>query len=641
MITLLFIAPDLSAQNTFPAAGNVGIGTTMPVAPALLEVRSTTKGVLIPRMTKAQRDAIAVSAGANGLLIFQTNSAPGFYYYNNGWVPIAGNTSLSNLSTMTLINANLRPGVNNSLTLGTAGMRWKNIYTYGITFADGTSQSSAASAAWKSSGPNVYFNTGNAGIGTMMPAASAIMDIKSTTKGILIPRMSMAQRDAIAVSAAVNGLLIYQMNNSPGFYYYNNGWQAIGINAALSNLNATAINASLVPGMNNSVTLGTSAKRWQNVFTYTITFPDGTTQSTAASASSQWKASGNNIYFKMGGVAIGSNIIQAGYALTVDPFSTGGAIYINDPGDGNLALGTKSGSIGEGLRMNISSTINPNAAIRGHSDGNGFGVLAEATGATGFGAEAYSSQSYGLWAGTGNGNSYAAFFSGDIFCSANYLGSDEKLKKNIRDISSAIDIINQLHPKQYQYRQEENYKLMNLPVGDHYGLIAQDVEKVLPDMVKDTKFYPGKAAPSDNENFQNADVVDFKALNYTELIPVLVKGMQEQQLEIEQLKQEVQVLLEKLPGGSTVGTLNGAYLLQNSPNPFVQTTMVRCYVPASVKQAKLSVYSINGQLVRSITLTGGMNNVDIAAHNLAAGEYTYSLIVDGQTADTKKMTVAR
>jgi len=238
-----------SAQNTFPATGNVGIGTMMPNPSALLEVKSTTKGVLIPRLMIAQRNAIPVSAAVNGLLIYQTNMSPGFYYYNNGWLPVS---------------------------------------------------------PWVPAGGNISFNTGNVGIGNTAPAAAALLDIKSTTKGILIPRMTMAQRDAIAVSAAVNGMLIYQTNNAPGFYYYNNGWKAIGINAALSNLAATSINASLVPGVNNSITLGTSTKRWQNVYTNTVTFPDGTTQSTAASASSQWKASGSNIYFNTGNIGIGT-----------------------------------------------------------------------------------------------------------------------------------------------------------------------------------------------------------------------------------------------------------------------------------------------------------------------------------------------
>ena len=59
-------------------AQNVGIGTTTPAASAQLDVSSTTKGLLIPRMTAAQRDAIANPA--TGLMIYQTDNAPGLYY---------------------------------------------------------------------------------------------------------------------------------------------------------------------------------------------------------------------------------------------------------------------------------------------------------------------------------------------------------------------------------------------------------------------------------------------------------------------------------------------------------------------------------------------------------------------------------
>ncbi|WP_336518202.1 bZIP transcription factor [Pollutibacter soli] len=307
IIALLFHY-HLSAQNVFPATGNVGIGTAAPSSSALLEVKSTNSGILIPRMTQAQRDLIPTSTAVNGLLIYQTNNLPGFYYYNNGWVAIGANTSLSNLSATTLINASLSPGVTNTLTLGTTLKRWSNIHTYGVTFADGSVQSSAASPAWKSSGPNVYFTTGNAGIGTNVPAESAILDIKSTTKGLLIPRMTQAQRDAILVSAAINGLLIYQTNNAPGFYYYSNGWIPLGVNSALSNLSPnTLINSGLTPGITNNLTLGTAAKRWKNLYTHAITFPDGTVQSTAASASSQWKSGTGTIYFNTGKVGMGTN----------------------------------------------------------------------------------------------------------------------------------------------------------------------------------------------------------------------------------------------------------------------------------------------------------------------------------------------
>ena len=79
------------AQNTFPATGPVGIGTTSPSTSSLLEIRSTSRCFLAPRMTLSQRNLIG--APAVGLLIFQTDNTPGFYYYNGGWKPVTPGTS--------------------------------------------------------------------------------------------------------------------------------------------------------------------------------------------------------------------------------------------------------------------------------------------------------------------------------------------------------------------------------------------------------------------------------------------------------------------------------------------------------------------------------------------------------------------
>jgi trimeric autotransporter adhesin len=57
-----------------------------------------------------------------------------------------------------------------------------------------------------------------------LPDNSAMLDVKSTIKGILLPRMTMAQRNAIVSPAA--GLMIYQTDNTPGFYY-NSGTSAV------------------------------------------------------------------------------------------------------------------------------------------------------------------------------------------------------------------------------------------------------------------------------------------------------------------------------------------------------------------------------------------------------------------------------
>lgn len=69
LLFALFISASITAQT--------GIGTTTPDVSAKLEVNSTNKGILIPRMTSAQRTAI--SSPANGLLVYQTDGVSGFY----------------------------------------------------------------------------------------------------------------------------------------------------------------------------------------------------------------------------------------------------------------------------------------------------------------------------------------------------------------------------------------------------------------------------------------------------------------------------------------------------------------------------------------------------------------------------------
>ncbi|WP_299888036.1 hypothetical protein [uncultured Lacinutrix sp.] len=67
----------------------VGIGTTTPDSSAALEIESTTSGILIPRLTQTERNAITTPA--IGLLIYQTNNTPGFYYYDGTtWQPFGG-----------------------------------------------------------------------------------------------------------------------------------------------------------------------------------------------------------------------------------------------------------------------------------------------------------------------------------------------------------------------------------------------------------------------------------------------------------------------------------------------------------------------------------------------------------------------
>jgi hypothetical protein len=269
------------------------------------------------------------------------------------------------------------------------------------------------------------------------------------------------------------------------------------------------------------------------------------------------------------------------------------------------------------------------------------------------GVQGYASKSggYGVY-GSGAAGAYAGYFAGTVYATT-YTGSDRKLKQNITDVTSAMDIIGKLQPKSYEYRQDGNFKYMHLPEGKHYGLIAQELEQVLPNLIKDTKFdtrpeqqaqanrEPGKApAP-----IQQSEVIDFKAVNYTELIPIMIKGMQEQEAENKALKAEVaelrQMILE-LKGGAGMVTSAGAYLEQNTPNPVRGTTTIRYHVPESSTSALLNLTNAKGELVKTMSLNrSGSGQVTLNTGMLASGTYNYTLYVDGKQADSKRLLIAK
>ena len=355
-----------------------------------------------------------------------------------------------------------------------------------------------------------------------------------------------------------------------------------------------------------------------------------------------------------GKVGIGSSNTTAGYALTVNASSTLSGINVTNPGDNYSIYCSKSGS-GRNAYFANTSAGTSDATIYGSNSGYGEGVYGAGNNAAGvFG---YSSSSIGVYGKSGSyygiyalggGGAYSAYINGDIYATGSYVGSDQTLKQNIHDFSSAMNIIAQLHPKMYKYRQDGNYKLMNFPQGEHYGLIAQDVEKVLPGLIKETKFETKLA------DAKSSGTIDFKAVNYTELIPVIIKGMQEQQQTIEDLKNKNDALQQQLDelkqmiisnsNSSGIKSSTGgsnAYLLQNAPNPFNESTTIHCYVPTFVKQSQLAVYNLAGKLIKTFSLNSGMNDVVISAGTLSSGQYSYSLLIDGRKADTKGMIITK
>lgn len=90
--------------------------------------------------------------------------------------------------------------------------------------------------------------------------------------------------------------------------------------------------------------------------------------------------------------------------------------------------------------------------------------------------------------------------------------SDEKLKDNINKISEEqVNDLFTINPILFNYKNDKTSK-------KHYGFLAQDVEKVFPDLVKD-------------------DITGFKTVNYQEFIPLMLAKIKNMQGEIDELKQ--------------------------------------------------------------------------------------------------------
>jgi hypothetical protein len=263
----------------FTALGyaQVGINTNTPDASSALEIESTAGGILIPRMTEIQRDAIV--SPASGLMIYQTDEVSGFYFYNGtGWTKIdgvagpqgeqgpAGPQGLAGsegdqgpqgiqgetgpAGPQGLAGADGEDGaqgpIGNTGPAGPQGPQGPHGLA-GVDGAQGLAGPQGETGAQGPEGPLVsgtngqtlynndnewvstsnLFNDGSSvSIGTDNIDPSAILQIESTTQGVLFPKMTSEQRDLIATPQA--GLLIFQIDNSPGFYFYDGtAWVAL------------------------------------------------------------------------------------------------------------------------------------------------------------------------------------------------------------------------------------------------------------------------------------------------------------------------------------------------------------------------------------------------------------------------------
>jgi subtilisin-like proprotein convertase family protein len=178
------------------------------------------------------------------------------------------------------------------------------------------------------------------------------------------------------------------------------------------------------------------------------------------------------------------------------------------------------------------------------SSGSSTGVDAFANGANTTYAIFASTTSFG---GNLGGTRYAAFFSGNV----NYTGtltntSDATLKTNIKPFENALTSINKLKVKQYEYTADSK-KTIGTSEGEHIGVLAQELQQVFPTLVSKQiqPLYENVKDEKGIEKRTQTGSKEYLGVNYMELIPVLIKGMQEQQVQIEELKKKIEILEKK------------------------------------------------------------------------------------------------
>lgn len=132
-----------------------------------------------------------------------------------------------------------------------------------------------------------------------------------------------------------------------------------------------------------------------------------------------------------------------------------------------------------------------------------------------------SSSENALYAGT-TGSGYAAYFSGDVYCTGQYQGSDIRWKKNVTTLDNALSKITKVRGVRYEWKTDE-YPDRGFHKGTQIGVIAQEIEEIFPELVR-------------------AERDGFKAVDYEKITAILIEAIKEQQKQIEELKTTVKAL---------------------------------------------------------------------------------------------------
>lgn len=349
------------------------------------------------------------------------------------------------------------------------------------------------------------------GIGTTTPDPSSILHLNSTTSGLLVPRLTSIQKNAVASPAT--GLLIYQTDGAAGFWYFNGSvWVPFGGGATYTFDNGLTLTGS------NAQLGGTLIK------TTTIDFGNNDLTFRTTSASSypgEFTIQGENrgimqTRFKDNYVEFGGDFAFLGTSVDGTNLTTsGGDNYTID-----VVAGFQSNGVIGGSSIRIGSVEHIMDGLSElYIEGGGFHPREDQT------------SSFGTSLGASSKRWAAVYANNGVIQT-----SDITLKKNIKPIKYGLKEILNLNPISYNWKENKVGKT-EIPTNQQeskLGFSAQELLSVLPEVVQTHSW-----VPADEEGNYRRVKNDKLGVNYSELIPVLVNAIKEQQKEIEELKELV------------------------------------------------------------------------------------------------------
>lgn len=623
------------AQNTFPSSGAVGIGTTTPNASSILEIKSTTQGVLIPRMNKAQRDAIINPV--NGLLIYQTNNSPGFYYYiGSAWKPLStkgANTSLSNLAS-TAINASLKPEITNSLDIGNTDSAWRNLYLRGDVFIGGKHIVRSRDDV----NDNIFIGD-NTGLSITSGKENITIGNTSLTQDISGSYNIAIGKSALFFDTASNNIAIGSralFNNFSGIQNIAVGYEALfantsGINNSAFGFKSLRNNSGIgFAGIFNSA-FGAGSMEANTTGSYNSAFGNGSLSSNISGLSNSG----------FGSNALGSNTSGSwNIAVGVN------ALSVNTAQDKNTAIGWSAGNGSQSAACTyLGYNAHANAVVSG-SMALGINATVTASNQVRIGTSAITSiGGYVNWSNI----------------------SDGRVKKNIKQNVPGLNFINKLNPVSYNLDLDVADKILQTPTlkDENGNAVKFSQEEIEARKQKEQIIYSGfiaqdveKAAKQIGYDFSGVDATkndkDLYGLRYAEFVVPLVKAVQELSAQNDELKQRIEnleTIINNQESGtnkqltqnlsSSVNLLNKGSLSQNKPNPFNHNTQISYTLPKSFSSAKIIITDNTGKVLKQIQISGSNGTVQIDATVFSSGIYYYSLYIDDNLIDSKQMVFSK